>query len=135
MNTIQINKIQSKKIGDVDSKIPDTSCLVTTNVLNPKISETENKIPNTRNLVTTDALNPKVSEAENKISNHDKYIITPEFRKLTAEHFTARLKQANLLTKTNFDNKLKSFNKQKKLQVMMDFKLCLFINQHLVCQS
>ena len=106
---------------------------MTTNVLNPNISETENKIPNTRNLVTTDALNPKVSEAENKISNRDKYIITLEFKKLTAEHFTARLKQANLLTKTNFDNKLKSFNKQRKLQVMMDFKLCFFINQHLVC--
>ena len=34
-------------------KIPDTSGLVTTNVLNTKISEVENKIPNTGGLVTT----------------------------------------------------------------------------------
>ena len=30
----------------------------------------------------------------------------------TAEGFAARLKQANLVTKTDFDNKLKSFNKR-----------------------
>ena len=31
---------------------------------------------------------------------------TPEFNKLTSENFAARLKQANLVTKTEFDNKL-----------------------------
>ena len=34
---------------------------------------------------------------------HDKYITTPEFRKLTAENFAARLAQTNLITKTDFD--------------------------------
>ena len=43
---------------------------------------------------------------------HDEYITTPEFNKLTAEHFTARLKQANLVTKTDFANKLTSLNKK-----------------------
>ena len=47
--------------------------------------------------------------SQNKIPNQDKYITTPEFNKLTAANFTARLKQANLVTKTNFDNKLTSF--------------------------
>ena len=48
-------------------------------------------------------MNTKISEVENKTPNHDKYISTPEFNKLTGENFTARLKQASLVTKTNFD--------------------------------
>ena len=53
--------------------------------------------------------------------NHDKYITTPEFNKFTAETFAARLKQANLasksdifnfVNKTDFDNKLLNFNKR-----------------------
>ena len=75
-------------------------CLVTTTVLKPKISEVENKIPNTSGLVATAVLNTKINEVENKIPNHDKHI-TPEFNKLTTEHFTARLKQASLVTKTD----------------------------------
>ena len=62
--------------------------------------------------MTTVVLNKKISKVERKISNHDKYITTPEFHKFTAENFTTRLKQANLVTKTDFDNKLTSFNKQ-----------------------
>ena len=83
-----------------------------------------------------------------------------EFNKFTAENLAARLKEANLLNKTDFDNKLTSLNKritlnkikhfeyQKKLnsvvtkdynffldrtylQVIMDLKTHLFINQHL----
>ena len=41
---------------------------------------------------------------------HDKYITTPEFNKLTAENLAERLKQASLVTKTDFDNKLSSLN-------------------------
>ena len=44
--------------------------------------------------------------------SHDKYITTQEFNKLTAQIFAARLKQANLLTKTDFDDKLKSLNQK-----------------------
>ena len=44
-------------------------------------------------------------------SDHAKNITAPEFNKLTAENFAARLKQANLVTKTGFDNKLTSFDK------------------------
>ena len=34
-----------------------------------------------------------------------------EFNKLTAENFAARLAQANLVTNTDFDNKLSNLNK------------------------
>ena len=85
---------------------------MTATVLNTKISEVENKIPDASNLVITTVLNTKISEFENKISNHDKYITSPDFNTLTAENFIARLKQANLLNKTGFDNKLTSFNGQ-----------------------
>ena len=54
---------------------------------------------------------------ENKIPSFsclvkDKYITTPEFNNLTADVFNARLAQANLVTKTDFDAKLSSFNRK-----------------------
>ena len=42
--------------------------------------------------------------------HHDKYITTPEFIKFIAEVFNARLGQANLTPKTNFDTKVISLN-------------------------
>ena len=69
--------------------------------------------------------NTKISKTENKIGSdhdHDKYITTQELNKLTSENFTARLKQANLASKndianfvkkTDFDEKLKYFNKNE----------------------
>ena len=49
--------------------------------------------------------NTKISEIEKKLTdhNHDKYITTPEFNNLAAGVFTARLAQANLVTKTDFE--------------------------------
>ena len=73
-------------------------------------------------MITT-ALNIKISEVENKIPDNAKYNTTQEFNKLTAKNFAARLKQANLVTKTDFDNKQISFhrkitsNKTKNLEV------------------
>ena len=93
-------------------KIPDASGLVTTTVLNRKINEVENKISDISGLVTTNVLNSEISEVENKIPNHAKYISTQEFNKLTAKYFTERLKEADLASKTNFVNKLTSFDKQ-----------------------
>ena len=69
------------------------------------------KIPNTSGLVTKTVLNTKISEAENKIPDLGKYITAQEFNKLTAESLTARLKQADLVSQTDFDKKLTSFNK------------------------
>ena len=131
---------------------------MTTTVFDTKISEVEKKIPNT--IVTTTVFIIKISEVENKIPDNSNYIATQEFNKLMAEHFVARLKQADLVNETDFDNKLTSFNRritsnktkhlevQKKLnslitkdpnfflkfilQVMMDLKTRLFMNQHFV---
>ena len=83
---------------------------MTTTVFNTKNSEVENKILNTSSLMTTTVLNTKISEVENKITGYAKYITTQEFNKLTAENFAARLKQADLVNKTDFDNKLTSFH-------------------------
>ena len=58
--------------------------------------------------------NTKINETESKFidHNHDRYITTPEFNKLLAENFAARLVQANLVTKTDFHNKLINLNKK-----------------------
>ena len=108
---------------DIDKKISDTSGVVITNVLNTTFSEVQNKIPDTSSLVTTTVLNTKVSELENKVRDYSKYI-TQGFSKLTAENFAASLTQANLVSKTDFDNKLIScnrkitWNKTKYLEVI-----------------
>ena len=93
-------------------KIPDTEGLVTTTDLNTNISEVENKMLDTSSLVTTTGLNTKIGEVDNKTPDHVKYITIEEFNKLTAENFASRFKQANLVSKTDFDNKLISFNRK-----------------------
>ena len=62
--------------------------------------------------MTTTVLNEKISEVENQIPDHAKCITTPKFNKLIAEIKKARLKQANLMRKTDFDNKLISSNRK-----------------------
>ena len=54
----------------------------------------------------------KVTEIEKTFNdhNHDKYITTPGFHKLAADDFNARITQENLITKTEFDDKLLSLN-------------------------
>ena len=72
--------------GDVDKKIPVTKPLVTTTVLNAKANEVKNKIP-------------------------DNFKYTQELNKLIEESFEARLNQADLVNKTDFDNRLTRFNR------------------------
>ena len=56
----------------------------------------------------------KINEREKKLTdhNHDQYITAPEFNTLAADVFNARLVQANLTTKTDFDAKLSSLNRK-----------------------
>ena len=63
-------------------------------------------------MVTTTVLSTKISEVENKIPDNSKRITGQEFNKLTVENFAARLKEVDLMNKTNFDNKLTSFKKR-----------------------
>ena len=44
--------------------------------------------------------------------DHAKYITTQDFNKLTAEILKERLKQANLVSKTDFDNKVINFKRK-----------------------
>ena len=98
------NLVKKTKVTELESKIPDISNLATKAAL----TTVENKIPSVSNLVKKTDYNTKVTEIENKLNNHnhDKYIDTPEFNKLAVDVFNARLAQANLVTKTNFDAKL-----------------------------
>ena len=66
------------------------------------------------NLVKKTDYDTKINEIEKKLADHkrDKYITAPEFNKLTAENFAAKLSQANLITKTDFNAKLSSLNRK-----------------------
>ena len=54
--------------------------------------------------MTTAVLNTNVTEVENKIPDNSKYNTTQEFNKLETENFAARLKQADLVNNTDFNN-------------------------------
>ena len=56
-------------------------------------------------LVKETSYDTKIIEIEKKLTdhNHDKCITSPEFNTLAASVFNARLAQANLITKTDFD--------------------------------
>ena len=74
----------------------------------------------------------KCTEIEKKLTDHyhhlDEYIITSEFKNLATEDFDVRLKQVNSVTKTDFDDELRSLNqkinsnKKKHLVVENEFK-------------
>ena len=87
------------KLTELENKIPDVSSLAT----KTQLTSVENKIPSVSNLVNKTDYNTKVTETDNKL---DKYITTQEFDTLAADVFDARLAQANLITKTDFDSKL-----------------------------
>ena len=121
------------KINKIDEKIPDASDFVKKTNFNAKVTEVEGKIPNITGLATSSSLtavenkitdvnslvkkvdyDTKISNIEKKIAdhNHDKYITTSEFNTMAANVFSARLAQANVITKTDFDNKLSGINKK-----------------------
>ena len=58
--------------------------------------------------------NTKITDIENKLTNHnhDKHIDTSEFKNLATNFFNARLAQANVITKTDFDAKLSNLNRK-----------------------
>ena len=94
-NAKNVKRMYNAKIKDIEDKIPDITNLTTN--LNANIHEVKNEIPSITNLSTTTAL----TIVENKIPSHNKYITTSEFYKLTAEDFAAKLKQADLVTKSD----------------------------------
>ena len=126
-------------IKDIEHKIPDITNLATNTTLHSKVNEVEKKMPSITNLVTNASFNAKINEVkseipsitdlattaalttvENKILDHSKYILAPELSKLTAETFTAGLKQllatkgdiADFVKMTDCHDKLKTLNKK-----------------------
>ena len=94
---------------ELENKIPDISNLATKTAL----TAVENKIPSISSLVKTTDYNTKNTEVENKLNNHnqDKNNDTSELNKLAADVFHARIAQANLIRKTDFDANLSSLNR------------------------
>ena len=137
ITNLAANASQNAKINDVKGQIPSITNLATTAALNVEINEVKGEIPNTTNLASTTALaavenkipnarnlvketdyNTEINETGKEITDHDhsnKYITTAEFNELIAEKCSARLKQANLLSKSiaNFVKKT-DFNKKLK---------------------
>ena len=70
------------------------------------------KIRERSGFVTTSVFKTKINEVENRIPDHAKDILTQESNKLTSEKLAARSVQDNLVSKTDFDNKLISFNRK-----------------------
>ena len=85
------------------------------------MTNVENKIRNISALVKKIDYNTKITYIENILNNHnnDKYAATSEFNTLAADVFNARLAQANLITKTDFDAKLSSLLLQIKQNIFL----------------
>ena len=94
------------EVTEIEGKITSISGLAT----KTELTAVENKVPIVSNLVKKS----KITEIEKKINEHKygQYIATSGFNKLSAENFVARIKQANLVDKTDFDTKLTSLNRK-----------------------
>ena len=102
--------VKKPKLTDLENKIPDISNLATITAL----TTVENKIPSPSNLVNKTNYDTKITEIENKLNNHNhnQHIDTQEFNKSTTDVFNARLAQANLITKTEFDSRFSGLNRK-----------------------
>ena len=102
--------VKKVKLAELENENPDISNLATKTAL----TLVENKIPDVSSLVKKTDYNTKINNIENKLNNHnhDKYIDTSEFNILAADVFDARLAEANLITKADFDANLLSLNRQ-----------------------
>ena len=121
------NLVKKAKHTKLENKIPNVSSLVTKTAF----TAVENKITDVSSLVKKTNYNTKITEIEKKVTdhNHDKCITTPESNKFAREVFNERLKQANLVTKKNFDEKLRSLSqKNDSNQIKQSFYL-LKMNQ------
>ena len=116
-NDVVKNIVYDKLVTEVNA-IPlnniDTSDFVLKINYNTDKTELEKRIPNVTDFVIKTDCNTKINDIENRITdhNHNKYIDTPDFNKVAANVFNARLKQANLLTKTDFDVEMSNLNRK-----------------------
>ena len=137
----------------------DTSGVVTTTVFNTKIGEVENKIPHASSLVKKIDYNTKISDIEAKYfttSDYNKFAKEILHAKIKGKEVVDKsdifyvVKSSDLNTKLailvvkaelkaeqdkmrNFKCLIKKISVIKIFLVMMVFKVCFFINQHLIC--
>ena len=93
--------VKKTKLTELENKIPD----VWGSARKTALTAVENKIPDVSSVVKKVNYNTKIIKLVKKLTdhNHEKYITTPEFNTLAARVCNARLAQANLITKTDFD--------------------------------
>ena len=101
--------------SDLEKRIPDTSGLVKILDYNANVTEMENKIASICGLVKKNSVKKQIitqkllKSKKKQFADHDhyKYIATPEFDNLAERVFTGRLKQTNLVARTDFDDMTK----------------------------
>ena len=129
--------------SDLEKEIPDTSGRNKKTDYNTKITEIENKIPSISGLATNSALatvedkipniiclvkkNKSITQKLLKLKKNLRIIIMANILLLQSleancRKFCCKIKQANLVTKTDFDDKLKSLN-QKLTQIKQNMYL------------
>ena len=77
--------VLNPKVEEVENKTANTLSIVT-----KKIGEVESKIPANSSLKTATVLNIKIKEVENKISGHNKHITTPDVNTFSGSVFGAK---------------------------------------------
>ena len=116
----KINKAESeKKTPDVTdfvkkTKLTEIENKISSLAIKTALTAVENKVPDVSSLVKKAGYKTKITEIGKKLTDHnyDKHIISPEFNALAVSVFNARLAQANLTTKTDFDVKLSNLNRK-----------------------
>ena len=109
--------------SELENKTPDMPDIVK----KVKRTELENKNPDVSNLASKTAVENKITNVSNLVKKQTMtlklqklkinliiitLITTPEFNSLATNVFNARIAQANLITKTDFDAKLSSLNRK-----------------------
>ena len=109
------------KVNNLEKKNPDSttllwiselevSGLVTTTILNIKISEIENKIPNISDLIKKEDQHAEISDIE------EKYFTTSDYNKFTSEILDAKIKQKELVIKSDISNLVKDSDLTQNLE-------------------
>ena len=84
-------------------KIPDTSGLVTTPVLNQKIREVEKEIPSVSSLVKKTDYDTKIKDT---VGN---YSITGDYNKFTSDILDVKIKPKTLVNKSDIDKRTNKY--------------------------
>ena len=115
--------VKKVKLTELENKNPDVPDIVK----KVKLTELENKNPDVSNLATKTAVENKITNVSNLVKKQTMtlklqklkinliiitLITTPELNSLATNVFNARIAQANLITKTDFDAKLSSLNRK-----------------------